>query len=105
MAFGARGSEVSPGSLLQDQLVQRQVRYRTAKPLVLLLQVLHPSRLIGLQAAIFFAPPIVGLLADRDPPTRFRRRRPLRKHDLCFTQLADNLFRAMLLARHSLSPS
>src|SRR3546814_1834932 len=71
-AFGARGSEVSPGSLLQYQLVQRQVRYRTAKPLVLLLQVLHPSRLIGLQAAIFFAPPIVGLLADRDPPTRFR---------------------------------
>src|SRR3546814_17059410 len=90
---------------LQYQLVQRQVRYRTAKPLVLLLQALHPSRLIGLQAAIFFPPPIVGLLADRDPPSRFRRLLHLRKPDPSFTQLDDHLFRAMLPARNSFSLS
>ncbi|HJS11661.1 Lrp/AsnC ligand binding domain-containing protein [Sphingopyxis sp.] len=29
----------------------------------------------------------------------------MRQHNLRFTQLAENLFRAMLLARHSYSPS
>ena len=47
-------------SLLQYQLVQRQVRYRTPKPRILFLQVLHPPRLVGLQTAIFLAPPIIG---------------------------------------------
>src|SRR5690606_11267323 len=90
---------------LQYQLVECQIRDRTTKPRILLLQILHPTRLIGLQAAIFLAPPIIGLLADRDPTARLGGRGALRQHNLRFTQLADNLFRAMLLARHSMSPS
>ena len=104
-AVAAQGSEVSPCSLLQDQLVERQIRDRTAKPAILLLKVLHPSRLVRLQTAIFFPPPIVGLLADRDPPTRFRSRCPLRQNDLRLTQLANNLLRLVLLRWHSQSPS
>ena len=84
---------------MQDQLVERQVRSHgeAAGPL----QILHPARLVGLQTCIFLTPPIIGLFADRDPPTRFRRRGALRQNNLRFTQLADNLFRAMLLARLS----
>ena len=72
-AAAARGSEVSLCRFLQDQLVQRQVQDCPRHPLVLLLNILHPPRLIGLQAAIFLAPAIIGRLAHRDPPARFGR--------------------------------
>jgi len=49
--------------------------------------------------AVLLAPPIIGLLTDRDPATCLGGRRLLRQHNLRFTQLADNLFRARLLAR------
>src|SRR3546814_9727907 len=63
------------------------------EPKILLLQILHAPRLVGLQTAILLAPAIIGLLGDRDPPTRIRCRPALRQHDLSLTQLADNLFR------------
>src|SRR3546814_6894757 len=44
-AAAVRGSEVSPGGLLQNELVQRQIRNRAPKPQVLLLQILHPASL------------------------------------------------------------
>src|SRR3546814_7071592 len=68
-AVAARGSEVSPSGLLQDQLVERQIRDRPPEPEILLLQVLHPPGLVGLQTAILLAPAIIGLLGNRDPPT------------------------------------
>ena len=55
------GSEVSPGCLLQNQLVERQIRDRPPESQILLLKILHPPRLVGLQTAIFLAPPVVGL--------------------------------------------
>ena len=91
LAFG------SLGRLLQDQLLQRQVRNRPAQPLVLLLHILHPPFLVGLQPTLFLAPAIIGLLADLNPAARLRSRRTLRQHDLNFTQLADNLFPLVLL--------
>src|SRR3546814_14162033 len=51
-AAGAQGSEVSPSRLLQDQLVERQVGDRPPEPKILLLQILHAPRLVGLQTAI-----------------------------------------------------
>src|SRR5437762_11414872 len=39
---GARGSVVSPGCLLQYQLVECQIRHRTTQPGVLRFQVLQP---------------------------------------------------------------
>jgi hypothetical protein len=46
------------------------------KPQILLLKILHTPRLVGLQAAIFLAPAVVGLLGDADPATRIGNRRP-----------------------------
>ena len=51
-----RGLEVSLGSLLQDQLVQRQVGDRLAQPHILSLQILQPFHLVRLQAAILLTP-------------------------------------------------
>jgi hypothetical protein len=87
------GSEVSPGSLLEDQLVQCQIRHRTAKPCVLLLQLLHPSGLVDFQAVIIPEPAIIGLLRKTDPPARIGCGSALRQHDLRLTQLADELLR------------
>src|SRR3546814_1355648 len=90
----------SPSRLLQDQLVERQVGDRPPEPKILLLQILHAPRLVGLQTAILLAPAIIGLLGDRDPPTRIRCRPAPRQHDLSLTQLADNLFRLEIGRAH-----
>src|SRR3954452_3122136 len=55
----ARGLEVSPGCLLQDQLVQREVRNRSAQPRVLSLEILQSLDLIALQPAKLLAPPVI----------------------------------------------
>jgi hypothetical protein len=47
--LGPRGLEVSPSSLLQNELIQRQIRDRLAQPAVLKLKVLHALQLLGLQ--------------------------------------------------------
>jgi hypothetical protein len=96
----ARGSEVSLGSLLKNELVERQVGDCPTEPKVLLLQILHPPRLIDLQAAIFLAPPVIGLLGDTDPPTPLGGRPALAQHDLDLTQLPDDLLGFVLLRRH-----
>ena len=49
-------------------------------------------------------PAMVGLLGNRDPPTRIRCRPALRQDDFRFTQLANNLFRLVPLA-HFQTPS
>src|SRR5271169_113564 len=56
---GARGLEVSPGSLLQNELVQRQVGHRPAEAAILLLEFLQPPDLIGLQPAVLLPPTII----------------------------------------------
>ena len=59
-AAGERGSEVSPGGVGQDQFVQRQIRYRSPKALVLLLNLFQPLQLVGLHAAVLLAPAVKG---------------------------------------------
>src|SRR3546814_1569390 len=102
-AAAVRGSEVSPGGLLQNELVQRQIRNRAPKPQVLLLQILHPASLIRLQTTILLAPAIIGLLADRDPPAGLGGRAALAQHNLHLTQLPDDLLGLVLPRRHSSS--
>src|SRR2546421_12888687 len=68
----ARGLEVSPGSLLQNELVQRQIRDRLAQPAVLELKLLQAFDLLDLQPAKLLTPGIVGHLAHTDLPDRFR---------------------------------
>src|SRR5919206_919758 len=62
----ARGSEVSLCGLLQDQLVEREVRDGRAQPRVLGLEFLHPAHPIRLQAPELTAPAIVGDLTHAD---------------------------------------
>src|SRR4029077_16242956 len=57
------GLVVSPGRLLQDQLVQGQIRHRTAKPGVLRLEIPQALDLVALQAAKLLAPPVISHLA------------------------------------------
>src|SRR5262249_36188769 len=59
----ARGLEVSPGGVLQNEFVQRQIRDRLAQPVVLELKVLQALHLLGLQPAELLAPPIIRHLA------------------------------------------
>ena len=53
---GGKGSEVSRGSLFQDQLLERQVRHCLAQPVVLFLKLFQALYLIALQATKLLAP-------------------------------------------------
>jgi hypothetical protein len=62
----ARGLEVSPGCLLQNELVQRQVGDRLAKTGILRLELLQALDLLSFQPAVLLPPPIIGDLAHTD---------------------------------------
>src|SRR5215469_5950389 len=53
-----------PGDVLQDLLLQRQLRHQPLKLRVLLLRLLEPFGLLELEPAVFLAPPVVGPLGD-----------------------------------------
>src|SRR5690606_39562374 len=88
-----RGLKSQLRRLLQDRLVQREVRDKPLQPRVLSLQILHPPRLIDLQAAIFLAPPIKRLLRYPDLSASLDGSRASSDQHIGFTQLRDNLFR------------
>ncbi len=56
---GGRGLPVSRRGLLQDQLLQHQIRHRLANPGILRLKILQPFDLIALQTTVFLTPAIV----------------------------------------------
>ena len=60
------GLEVSPSGLLQNELVQCQIRDRLAQSAVLELKILQALHLLGLQPAKLLAPPIIRHLAHPD---------------------------------------
>ena len=61
-----RGSEVSPCGLLQDHLVQGQVRYGAPQAGVFGFEFLEAFDLTDLQAAKLLSPTIVGDFTDAD---------------------------------------
>src|SRR3569833_456809 len=97
------GSEVSRGSLFQDQLLQRQVRHSLAQPVVLFLKLLEAFHLVALQATKLLAPPVIRELRHADRTNRFANRSPLRQQNIDLTQLRDDLFRLVLLLGHSIA--
>src|SRR3954466_6851826 len=101
----ARGSEVSPGSLLQDQLVEGEVGDRFAQALVLGLQLLHALDLVRLAAAILLTPAVIRDLGHPDGADRLHHRGALRNQNIHLAQLGDNLFRLVSLRRHRSPPS
>src|SRR5262249_27545608 len=60
----AGGLEVSPGGLLQNELVQRQIRDGLAQPAVLELKVLQALHLPSFQPAELLAPPIIHAIIE-----------------------------------------
>lgn len=65
-SFAPNREEVSRGSLLQDQFLERQVRHSLAQPIVLFLKLLETLHLITLLAAELFASPVIRELRHAD---------------------------------------
>lgn len=87
----ARGLVSFPGGLLQDQLVEREIRDRLPEPLVLDLQVLHAPNLVALQAAVLLAPAVVGDLRHADRADRVANALALRDQHIHLPQLGDHI--------------
>src|SRR5215203_4633924 len=96
----ARGLEVSPGCLLQDQLVQRQVGNRSAQPRVLSLEILQPLDLIALEPAKLLAPAVVRDLRNPNRAYRLGNALPLRHQHIHLAQLRNDLLGLVSLPRH-----
>src|SRR4029078_10530258 len=96
----ARGLEVSPGSLLKDELVQRQTRDAFAPPRILELKLLQPLYLFDLQPTKFLAPAIIGNIAYADLADRIRHALSLRRQNINLPKLGDNLFSLVTLPCH-----
>src|SRR5262249_33288947 len=100
----ARGLEVSPGGLLQNELVQRQIGNRLAQPAVLELKVLQALHLLALQPAKLLAPPIIRHLAHPHLADCVRHGLPLRDQNIDLAQLRNDLFRLVSLPCHCSPP-
>src|SRR5690606_5074387 len=100
-----RGSEVSPRSLRQDQLVQCQISHRLAKPFVLLLELLQLPELVTAHAAILLAPPVIRQLRNADLANRIRHRHPLAAQNFNLPKLRDDLVGLVSLVCHRGPPS
>src|SRR5690606_35878075 len=101
----ARGSEVSPRSLRQDQLVQRQIGHRLAKPFVLLLEILQLPKLVTAHAAILLAPPVERQFGNADLANSIRHRHALAAQNLNLPKLRDDLVGLVSLVCHCGPPS
>src|SRR5215468_8991395 len=92
-------------TIAQGGPLQRGWINRTAKPIVLGLEILQPLDLVALQAAELLAPAVVGHLADADRADRFRYALTLRGQNINLPQLGDDFFRLVALPRHSGPPN
>jgi hypothetical protein len=97
------GLSIFPQELTyQDQLVQRQLRDRLAKAIILLLKILQALGLIELETAIVAPPAIIVLLRDTKTLTDQTDRLPLAQPNLRLAQHPDDLFGRKCLPCHSL---
>src|SRR3954449_12550238 len=99
------GLEVSPGSLLQNELVQGQVGDCPAQTTIFLLELLQALHLVGLEPTVLLTPPIIGDLAHADLADRVSDVLALRDQNVDLPQLRDDLFRRVSLLRHCSPPS
>src|SRR5262249_40907200 len=94
----------SPGGLLQNELVQRQIRDCLAQPGVLELKVLQALHLLGLQPAELLPPPIIRHLAHPDLADCVHHVLTLRDQNIDLPQLRDDLFMLVSLPCHCSPP-
>src|SRR5690606_13727730 len=92
-------------SLRQDQLVQRQIGHRLAKPFVLLLEILQLPKLVTAHAAILLAPPVERQFGNADLANGIRHRHPLAAQNLNLPKLRDALVGLVSLVGHCGPPS
>jgi len=97
-----RRRRYSRGGLARDQLLEREVRNGLPQPLVLLLQLLEPFHLVGLQPAELLPPSVVREPRHADRAYRLGHRPALRHQHVDPPELGDDLFRLVLLPGHSL---
>jgi hypothetical protein len=97
---GVKGLEVSLSDLLEDQLVERQIRYRTPQPRVLLLQIIQAPDLVNLQTAILATPAVATLLLQPKTTTDHTDPRALRQTHLGLTQKTNILYWRLSLPAH-----
>lgn len=81
----------------QDQLVQRQIRYRLAQPANLKLKILETLDLLDLQTAELLSPAIKRHVTDADLTDRVRHARALRNQNIDLPQFGNDLFRLVSL--------
>jgi len=87
-----RGLVVSLKGLLQNQLVQRQLRHSLLQTTILSLKFLKTPGLRNLHPTEIFPPTLIGLLRDPEAPADTLNLLPLRELHFSFSQHADNLF-------------
>jgi hypothetical protein len=94
------GLSSSLGDLLQNDLVDRQLRHGLLQPGVLGFEVPQSLRLIDPQTAMALAPAEVRLVRHPDLLRRLRHRLALADQHIRFAQLVDDLFGRISLLRH-----
>src|SRR5690606_28972884 len=90
--------------LLNDLLVEHQVRHRLLQATVLLFKLLQPLDLAVPHAAELLPPAVQRLLADLQLLADLRQRLALRLQRLSLTQLSNHLVRAVPLPFHREPP-
>ena len=96
----ARGLEVPPGGLGQDQLIQGQILYGASEPFVLLLKTLQFLELSIPHPTVLLTTTIKGLFRDPNFPDRIYTRHSLIDNNPNLSQLRDNLCPFVSLIRH-----
>ena len=92
----AVGLRSSPGSLLQNELIQRQIGNSLGQSAVLELKVLQALHLLGLQPTELLPPPIICHLAHPDLADCLHYVLALRDQTIDLPQLRYDLFRTAL---------
>jgi hypothetical protein len=83
----ARGLEVSLSSLLQNELVERQIRDGTPEPDILSLELLQPFHLIALELTKLLTPAIIRHFGHADLADRIGNTLTLRDQNINLSQL------------------
>ena len=96
-----RGSEVSRGSLLEDQLLKRQNRDHPPKALLLRLKFFQAFNLVALQAAVLSPLSVIRNFRNTYRPDRLGHRSALCRKHFDLPKLRDDLFRLVSLPGHS----
>jgi hypothetical protein len=93
-------SEVFPGRLLQNGIVDGEIRNHSSKAGVLQFALFQAFGLIDPKSSLLFTPPVIGDVGSLQLPAYRDQRHTLCQKNLGFAKLCNDLFRGILLATH-----